>query len=46
MSGPVVLANLFFENEGYINLEVKLISQRFPFLPKLSSKSISCLSSA
>lgn len=40
------LTNLFLENKGYINLEVKLISQRFPFLPKLSSKSISSLISS
>lgn len=41
-----ILTNLFLENKGYINLEVKLISQRFPFLPKLSSKSISSLISS
>lgn len=41
-----LFANLFFENEGYVNLEVKLISQRFPFLSKLSSKTISCLISS
>lgn len=39
-------ANLFFENEGNVNLEVKLISQRLPFLSELSSKTISGLISS